>query len=118
MKAHHPYATIFQPFQESLRHFKIKTCAFSTNKIEYLGFFILLGRLEVANRSSDAIRDLKRPTTQVELRYFIATCIVFRRFVPNAAGFVVPLAARLRKEQSKDLGQLDDEELTALRSLQ
>lgn len=58
------------------------------------------------------------PTTKTELQSFIALCNAFRQFVPNFALIAYVLRARLRKTQKKELGQLDEEEITALRNLE
>lgn len=72
---------------------KLKSCPFSTNKIDFLGHVIRPGRLEVANRTTDGICDLKEATTKTELRSFIGFCNVFRGSIPNFACIAVPLTA-------------------------
>lgn len=60
---------------------KLMKCAFSTNKIDYLGQIIRPGGLEVPNNTTDAIRHLKAPTKKTELRIVIGLCSVFCQFL-------------------------------------
>lgn len=63
----------------------VKKRAFFTNLCDKLGNVIKLGRLEVDNHTSNAIRKLEVPITANELRLLLRVCKVFRPFVLNFA---------------------------------
>lgn len=88
--------------------------AFLTNKVVYPGHVIRSGRLECANRTTDAILDLKKLKTPTERDLFIYLCNVFLSFFPSVALVASPLTVCLRKTQEKELGKLDEEELTTV----
>lgn len=80
--------------------------ALFTNIINYLRQFITPGLLEIANHTTDEIREGKIPTTVTKVRSFLGLCNVFRRFVTNFTRISSPLPRRLNKTQAKDLGLL------------
>lgn len=86
--------------------------------IDYLAHSISPGRHKVTIHATDATHDLNIPTTQTKLHSIIGLCDVFNWCVPSFASIVSPSTGRLRWLQEKELGQLDEEELTALRTLQ
>lgn len=96
----------------------MKKCAFLANKIASPGHVILPGRRKVATHTTDAIRDLKTSTTQTKLRSLIGLFNVLPKCIQIFDPIATFLAARLRKEQVNELGQLNTENLTALRTLQ
>lgn len=75
---------------------------FFTKKIDYHGHAIRPGRLEVANRTADAIPDVKIPTTQTDLRSFIGTCSVLCWFVVDFSCIGTQCTPRLLKSNGKD----------------
>lgn len=97
---------------------KLETSALLMKKIDYFCDIIRPRQLEVAAHTPDALHDLKKSTTQIELHSFLGFCNVFLRRFPKSAYIAAPLAARLQKDQAKALGQLNDEELTAFHTLQ
>lgn len=94
-----------------------KKCTLFTNRINYLGHVLRPNRLEVSNHTADAIRELNVPTTVTELRSFLELSNMLRRFVPNFAGIVSPLFKWFKKNQDKELGTLNEEELNAFGNL-
>ena len=96
---------------------KLKKCFFFTDKIDYLGHVIRPGKLQIAEHTTDAIRQLQAPTNLTELRSFLGLCNVFRRFVPNFARIAAPLNRKLRKGEPTVFGPLNEEEMGALEEL-
>lgn len=67
----------------------LKICMFFTETIDYLGDVIRPDRLELAERTTDAVEQWEKPMTWTELRSFIVICNVFRLFVPKFARLAV-----------------------------
>ncbi len=81
---------VLSTLQEHLRHvaeilralcaaglsLKLKKCAFFDSSVNYLGHVIRHGRLEVANRNTDAIQGFIVPTSETELPSLIGLCNV------------------------------------------
>lgn len=70
---------------------KVTERALFTNRPDYLGHIIRLGRLEAANHTVNAICEHKGPATVTQLRFVIEVCNVFRRFIPNVLRIDLPL---------------------------
>lgn len=62
---------------------KLKNFELFSNTINHLAHVIHFGQLADSQHNKDAVRDLKRPTSSMELRSFRGFCNVSRRFVPN-----------------------------------
>lgn len=76
---------------------KLKTCAFSTNRIDYLGHVIKHRKLEVANHTADEIQNLQVQTTVNQLRTVLEICNVFRQSVSKFGRITSPLSKPLRR---------------------
>jgi hypothetical protein len=75
---------------------KLKKCHFFKDAVDYLGHVIRPGRLEVADRNTDALKEAKLPKTQTELKSFLGLCNVYRHFVARFSAIAAPLTALLR----------------------
>jgi hypothetical protein len=62
---------------------KLKKCRFFSDTVDYLGHVIRHGRLGVAEKNTDALRDAPLPTTQTELRSFLGLCNMYWIFCPT-----------------------------------
>lgn len=82
--------------------------------IDYLGDTVHQGRLEIASHATGDTRNLNLPRTKTELRSFTRLCNVFHRLVSKFVDIVPLLTAILRKSQTKELGKINEEELTTL----
>lgn len=89
--------------EEAAFKLKLKTCAFIANNIDYLFHVIRLGRPEVNNHTTYAIRALKISTTQTESRSCIGLRNICDQLVPTFARIASLLTARLRKSEEKSL---------------
>lgn len=86
--------------------FNKNMCNFLGNKIDNLGHVIKPGRFEMADHTTDAIRDLKDPATITELKSILSPCNVFGSFVQNCSWISAPLNANLSKYQPSKFGAL------------
>lgn len=78
---------------------------------------ILPCRLELAERTNDAVPKLKHPTVQTKLFWLLRLCNIFRRLVPNFASFAALLNKKLWKCESKQFGTQDENENAEIVSL-
>lgn len=90
----------------------------SRNDINNLEHAICPGLCEVANHTRAPIPHLKTPTTEEELRLLIEFGHALCWFVPKFARVASPLTTRLSKAQAAVVGQLREEELATVRTLQ
>lgn len=76
---------MLQVLKNAGRAIKLKKCFFYRKTIDYLGHVIALGRLQVVQKATVAIKMLQYPTTASVKRSFLGILNVFRRFLPNLA---------------------------------
>lgn len=69
------------------------------------------------SHTSDAISDLKLPSTIIQLESFLELFNVFCRFVPNFAHGVVPLNNKLRRDQLERFQDTTEENAAAIKAL-
>lgn len=68
---------------------------FFAETFDYQGHVVRPSRLELAERTTDPVAKLTKPTMQRELRSFLGLCNVFRRFVPNFEHLSTPIDRKL-----------------------
>lgn len=83
----------------------LKKCIFFTENNDYLGGVIRPGNLELADHTTEEIRDLKSQGHVAELKYFLGLCNVYRRFIPNYARIRAPLYYKLKRRRTKDVAK-------------
>ncbi len=81
---------------------KLEKCHFFKESVDYLGHVIRPGRLSLAERNTRALREVKHPSSQTELRSFFGMFNVYRRFVPN-------FAPRSAAERAPEEGSVGDD---------
>lgn len=97
---------------------KFKKCASSKKMIDYLDHIVGLRWLEIVNHTTESINELNATQIRTKLRLFIHLGNIFCRLVPSFARIASSLASKLRESQEEDSGQLNEEEMTTLPTLQ
>lgn len=64
---------------------KLKKCSLFTKTINYLDQIICQGQLNISSHIADAIKEIKSPRNDTELKSLLGICNVFKQFVPNLA---------------------------------
>jgi len=82
---------------------KASKCLFFQEKVEYLGYVIRLGRVHVLEKNLLALWGLRYPETQTQMKSFLGTCGVYRRFVADIAKIAKPLSALTSTKLPKKL---------------
>ena len=103
---------------------KFKKCEFFTDCIKYLGHIIRPGRLEIDSASTLALKKAKPPINVTQLRSFLGSTNVYRRFIEGYAKVAAPLVKLLKdlpegcdKKGSEHPVVLDEEAQVAFRNL-
>lgn len=72
---------ILTAFGDAGVNLKMKKRKFFGNNVEYLSHVIKPEKLEIDSKNTKSSRESKPPTMKTELRYFLAHCNLFRRFI-------------------------------------
>jgi len=83
---------------------KATKCHLFQTEVEYLGHVITPGRVAVNEKNTHALKGLRLPETQTEVKSFLGMCGVYRRFVPDYAKIAKPLTVLTSTKLSKHLG--------------
>ena len=70
---------------------KAKKCHFGLSEIKYLGHIITQEGVKLDPENVAAIKDLKQPTNVTEVRAFLGTTGIYRRFMKGYAAIAKPL---------------------------
>jgi len=97
---------------------KLKKSEFFQRSVDYLGHTIRPGKLEVTQSGTSALAEAKYPTTQTQLRSYLGSCNVYRRFVKGYSTIAAPLTDLLCKGMPETLRTPPtSEEVTAFETL-
>jgi len=96
---------------------KATKCHFFQTRVEYLGHVITPGRVAVNEKNTHALKGLRFPETQTEVKSFLGMCRVYRRFVPDYAKIAKPLTVLTSTKLSKHLGPPNPEQRGAFEAL-
>jgi len=78
-------------------------CTSFCDEVECLGHIVRRGQLHVHQKSVDALKNAKFPTTKTQLKSFLGMCNVYRRIVKDFAKRAKPLHAQTRVKIPPDL---------------
>lgn len=89
---------VLKKLQENDLYLKPEKCKFYQTKIEYLGFIISEGKVEMDPKKIAGIVDWPAPTTLKQLRSFLGFGNFYRRFIRSFSDIARPLNELLRKD--------------------
>ena len=79
---------------------KPKKCVFGRKRVEFLGYVIEDGILQMENSKVEAINNWPTPFKCLkDIRSFLGSASYYRKFIPKFASIAAPLSDALRKEQ-------------------
>ena len=84
--------------QEHDLYLKLEKCEFEKELIEYLGFRMSYGKIEMDPKKIAGINDWPIPTTLKQLRSFLGFGNYYRKFIKNYSDLTRPLNELLRKD--------------------
>jgi len=96
---------------------KASKCHFFQDAVESLGNVIRPGRVHVLEKNLRALRGLRYPETQTQMKSFLGTCGVHHRFVSDFAKIAKPLTALTSTKLPKKLPPPSREEMDAFEIL-
>uniref|UniRef100_A0A8C5M7Z7 Gypsy retrotransposon integrase-like protein 1 n=1 Tax=Leptobrachium leishanense TaxID=445787 RepID=A0A8C5M7Z7_9ANUR len=77
---------------------KFEKCVFEATRIEFLGFIITPGQMEMDPRKIEAITNWPIPQTKKEMQRFLGFANFYRKFIRNFSKIVFPLTQLTRKK--------------------
>jgi len=80
-------------------------CEWHTQKVEFLGFVITPGHVEMDERKLAAIREWPTPTSVKEVQSFLGFANFYWKFIWNYSKIAEPLIQLTRKKQSFEWGE-------------
>jgi len=96
---------------------KAAKCHFFQEEVEYLGHVLRPGRVHVLEKNRRALRGLRYPETQTQMKSFLGMCGVYRRFVADFTKVAKPLTSLTSTKLPKRLPLPREEESQAFEEL-
>ena len=109
--------TVLHRLREARVTLNLEKCTWFSDEVEYLGHIGCPGQLHVHNKSLDALKHAKFPTTKIQLKSFLGMCNVYQRFVKDFAKRAKPLNALTKAEIPPDLPPPTDAAIAAFKDL-
>ena len=82
---------VLQRLLENRLYAKAEKCEFHRTTVQFLGFIISRGKLEMDPAKTDAVSTWPTPTSRKELQRFLGFANFYRRFIRNFSSIVSPL---------------------------
>ena len=82
---------VLQRLLENRLFAKAEKCEFHRTTVQFLGFIISRGKLEMDPAKTDAVSTWPTPTSRKELQRFLGFANFYRRFIRNFSSIVSPL---------------------------
>jgi len=92
-------------------------CHFFQEEVVYLGHFFRPGRVHVVGKNLRALRGLRYPETQTQMKSFLGMCGVYRHFRADFAKIAKPISALRSTKLPKRLPLPREEESKAFEEL-
>jgi len=96
---------------------KAKKCHLFQEEVKYLGHIVGRGQLQVQDKNIRGLKEASPPRCKKDLRSFLGTCNIYRRFVKDYAQVAWSLAAMTSSKRPDRWGTLSDEALGAFEEL-
>jgi hypothetical protein len=77
-----------------------KKSTFHSQEVEYLGFKIRPGRIEMSDKKVEAVRSWPTPTSVKEVRGFLGFANFYRRFIEGFGRLAAPLTELTKKDKA------------------
>ena len=84
---------VLQRLLENRLFTKAEKCTFHRSPVQFLGFVVARGKLEMDPVKTDAVMSWPRPTNRKELKRFLAFANFYRQFIRGFSSTVQPLTA-------------------------
>lgn len=96
---------------ERLKEYKLtinpEKCVFMMPSVKFLGHQVSGSGISPTTAKVDVIRNFQRPTHAKDLKTFIATINFYRRFIPNAVKYQIPLQRLIPGNKKNDKSVID-----------
>ena len=90
---------VLRRLRENNLHVKPEKCSFHTDQVEYLGFIISPGGINMDSEKTRAIRSWPVPRSVREMQRFLGFCNFYRRFIDHYSSIATPLTNLTRAGQ-------------------
>ena len=87
---------VFDRFRAAKLRIKAKKCAWSVNKVNYLGFVFHSDGISADDRKIALVKNFPTPTTPRKVKSFMGLLSYFRRFIKNFSQIAEPLRELLK----------------------
>ena len=85
-------------------------CSFAFDKVNYLGYVVGCGTIELQSNKVEAIKNMALPKTKKELRSFLGFVSFYRKFIPNMSDMSAVLSNMLKKNSPDKLSWCAEKE--------
>ncbi|XP_053319615.1 uncharacterized protein LOC128491323 [Spea bombifrons] len=89
---------VLNRLQENQLYAKIEKCTFETTRIEYLGFIITPGHIEMDPKKVEAILQWPTPTSVKAVQRFVGFANYYRRFINSFSRIIRPITQLTTKQ--------------------